>query len=141
MTVPVLRLKGMIRSFGGLIAVNNVGFELPRGELHAIIGPNGAGKTTLFNLISGMLLADRGEIYFSTARLPGLPLSHQSARNCTDTADQERIHRLSVFDNIWIAAHSRAHFLHPLRSARSYRATAEKVVKMLEELDLIAEPQ
>ena len=50
----MLRLANVSRRFGGLIAVNNVSFELRAGEIVGLIGPNGAGKTTLFNLITGL---------------------------------------------------------------------------------------
>jgi ABC-type branched-subunit amino acid transport system ATPase component len=49
---PVLELKGVGRSFGGLVAVNSVDLEVAAGSITSIIGPNGAGKTTLFNVIS-----------------------------------------------------------------------------------------
>ena len=58
----MLRLANVSRRFGGLIAVNNVSFELRAGEIVGLIGPNGAGKTTLVNLITGVHRAGAGEI-------------------------------------------------------------------------------
>ena len=51
----MLRARGVTRKFGGLVAVNSVDFEIPRGSISAIIGPNGAGKTTFFNVIAGIV--------------------------------------------------------------------------------------
>ncbi len=60
----VLRVEALSRRFGGLIAVNQVSFELAAGEILGLIGPNGAGKTTMFNLITGALRADGGQVLF-----------------------------------------------------------------------------
>ena len=69
---PVLRVSGLEKSFGGLHAVADVGFEVKDGEILGIIGPNGAGKTTLFNLLNGFLAIDGGEIVFGEQNLVGL---------------------------------------------------------------------
>ncbi|MDP9901920.1 ABC transporter ATP-binding protein [Variovorax ginsengisoli] len=61
---PLLKVEGLLRRFGGLVAVNKVSFEVGPGEIVGLIGPNGAGKTTLFNIISGHLEADEGRIEF-----------------------------------------------------------------------------
>ena len=61
------------KSFGGVRAVDGVGFSMEQGELLALIGPNGAGKSTLFNLINGQLRADRGEVLLQARSLRGLP--------------------------------------------------------------------
>ena len=61
---PLLDVEGLVRRFGGLVAVNNVGFSMKAGEILALIGPNGAGKSTLFNLITGVLRADEGRVRF-----------------------------------------------------------------------------
>jgi branched-chain amino acid transport system permease protein len=61
---PLLAIAGATRRFGGLIAVNDVSFEIGAGEILGLIGPNGAGKTTMFNLITGALAPDRGRITF-----------------------------------------------------------------------------
>ena len=65
----MLRARGITRKFGGLVAVNNVDFEIPRGSISAIIGPNGAGKTTFFNVIAGIYAPTEG-----TIELDGKPL-------------------------------------------------------------------
>jgi branched-chain amino acid transport system ATP-binding protein len=69
--LPLLSVKGVTKSFGGLTAVDEVSFDVEAGEIVVIIGPNGAGKTTLFNLISGFVPPDEGEVVFEGARLAG----------------------------------------------------------------------
>ena len=59
---PILSVAGVSKRFGGLMAVNEVSFEVAKGEILAIIGPNGAGKTTLFGLISGFIRPDMGHV-------------------------------------------------------------------------------
>ena len=66
---PVLELKGVGRTFGGLVAVNSVDLEVAAGSITSIIGPNGAGKTTLFNVISGIYAPTKGNITLSGALL------------------------------------------------------------------------
>ena len=58
----ILEAKGLSKHFGGRAAVSEVDFHVDEGEILGLIGPNGAGKSTLFNLISGALPADEGEI-------------------------------------------------------------------------------
>jgi branched-chain amino acid transport system permease protein len=61
---PLLAVDGALKRFGGLVAVNQVGFEVKAGEIVGLIGPNGAGKSTIFNLITGALRCDDGKITF-----------------------------------------------------------------------------
>jgi len=70
--IPILDVRGLNRSFGGLQATKDVSFAVDEGSITALIGPNGAGKTTAFNLITNLFPADSGEIYFSGARIDGL---------------------------------------------------------------------
>jgi branched-chain amino acid transport system ATP-binding protein len=72
-SAPVLETRGLAKSFGGVQAVGGVDLAMPRGEIRALIGPNGAGKTTLFNMLTGQLRADAGEVRFKGERLSGLP--------------------------------------------------------------------
>ena len=70
---PVLATRGLSKSFGGVRAVDGVDLALPKGEICALIGPNGAGKTTFFNMLTGQLRPDKGEVSFKGERLSGLP--------------------------------------------------------------------
>ena len=67
----MLRVEGLTKRFGGLVAVNEVSFTVPPGRVMSIVGPNGAGKTTMFNLITGLLAPDRGEVFFDGRRVTG----------------------------------------------------------------------
>ncbi len=69
--MSLLRVTGLVKSFGGLRAVDNVGFEVAAGELLALIGPNGAGKSTTFNMVNGQLRADAGSIRLNGVELTG----------------------------------------------------------------------
>jgi len=62
--MPFLEIAGLCKSFGGLMAVRNVAFEVEEGEIIGLIGPNGSGKTTLLNLLTGFLKPDSGTITF-----------------------------------------------------------------------------
>jgi branched-chain amino acid transport system ATP-binding protein len=66
-SAPFFRIEGLTKRFGGLVAVNNVSFEVRRDEIVGIIGPNGAGKTTLLRLITKILKPDSGRIVFNGA--------------------------------------------------------------------------
>src|SRR5437773_12352468 len=79
MSEPVLRIEGLTKRFGGLVAVDHVSLALAPRRLHAIIGPNGAGKTTLFNLVCGFLAADGGRVFFAGSDIDGLK-PHQLSR-------------------------------------------------------------
>ncbi len=69
----ILELRDVTKSFGGLIAVDSASLAFSRGKITGLIGPNGAGKTTIFNLITGFLKPDAGEILFRGYRINGLP--------------------------------------------------------------------
>jgi branched-chain amino acid transport system ATP-binding protein len=138
LTEFILRTDGLSKSFGGLCAVNSVDFELSPGRLHAIIGPNGAGKTTFFNLITGLLTPDAGRVTFLGRDITGMKPHRISRLGLARTLQIKSVFDgLTVYDNIWVAAHSRLGFLHPLRPTTSFRATAEKVERLLAQLGLV----
>jgi len=70
---PLIRLRNIKKSFGGVVAVNDLAFDLLEGEVLGLIGPNGAGKTTIVNTITGFTRPDAGEIFFREKKLTGLP--------------------------------------------------------------------
>ena len=71
----LLEVRGLVRRFGGLIATNNLSFDVAAGELHALIGPNGAGKSTAIGLISGEQRPDAGHIRFDGTDVTALPIA------------------------------------------------------------------
>lgn len=70
---PVLKVEGLTRRFGGLVAVNEMGFTVHAGEIVGLLGPNGSGKTTAINLISGVLRPDAGRIMLDDTDIAGWP--------------------------------------------------------------------
>ncbi len=70
--MALLRVEGLRKAFGGVVAVDGVDFRVSRGELVALIGPNGAGKTTCFNMLNGQLRPDRGRVFLEDEEITGL---------------------------------------------------------------------
>ncbi|HEX7548110.1 MAG TPA: ATP-binding cassette domain-containing protein, partial [Candidatus Methylomirabilis sp.] len=103
--MSLLAALGVSKSFGGLKAVQGVGFSLAEGELLALIGPNGAGKTTLFNVISGFFRPDAGRISFAGEPLAGLRPHDICQRGMVRTFQVTRpFHRLTVLENVLVGA-------------------------------------
>jgi ABC-type branched-subunit amino acid transport system ATPase component len=75
---PVLQVKDLTRKFGGIVAVDGVGFDLKPNEILGIIGPNGAGKTTVFDMISGLLAVNRGSIVFKGSDITRWPAARRA---------------------------------------------------------------
>jgi len=140
---PVLTAAGLTRRFGGVTAVDQVGFTVAPASIRAVIGPNGAGKTTLLDLITGFTRPDAGTVEFlghdvlrlAPHRLPGIGLmrTFQSAR---------LVPRLTARENVMLGAHhlTRARFLADglrlPRARREQRALAERADAVLDFLDL-----
>ena len=104
----LLEVEDLAKHFGALAAVDGVSLAVPRGELRSIIGPNGAGKTTLFNVLTGLLPADRGQARFCAAAITGL-LPHQIVAAGVSRSFQiiSIFHALTVFENVRIAAQAK----------------------------------
>ena len=104
--MKLLSVRSISKRFGGLQAVDNVSFDVPRGAIKALIGPNGAGKTTLFNLLSGFLRPDRGSVVFDGAEVLGLMPHQIAARGMARTFQQIRLFpKMTVLDNILVGRH------------------------------------
>ena len=97
----ILQLESLSKSFGGLLAVNDLSFSVRGGSITSLIGGNGAGKTTVFNLITGNLRADSGRILFRERRIDGQP-PHRIAQAGIARSFQELrlFNRLTALDNI-----------------------------------------
>jgi branched-chain amino acid transport system ATP-binding protein len=102
---PIISARGVTRRFGGLVALDSVDFEVPRGIVQAIIGPNGSGKTTLLNALSGASHADAGSITIAGQEIFRLK-PHRIARlGLARTFQNIRIFgNLSVIENVKVAA-------------------------------------
>jgi branched-chain amino acid transport system ATP-binding protein len=134
-----LRTVGLKKHFGGVLAVNGVNLTVPAGDLRAIIGPNGAGKTTLFNLITGDLAHDSGQIYVGGEEVSGLSPPDLCRRGLGRTFQVTSIfRRLSTFENVQTAllTHHRRHY-NILRPAR--RLYREATIRLLERVGLAAQ--
>src|SRR3546814_8728096 len=75
MSQSLLRVQGLTRKFGGLVAVRDLSFNVNQGEIVGLIGPNGAGKTTAFNLITGTIRPSSGRVQFQNEDITGGPPS------------------------------------------------------------------
>jgi branched-chain amino acid transport system permease protein len=103
---PMLQLDGVVRTFGGLRAVDGVSLKVAEGAIHGIIGPNGAGKTTLFNVINGFLPPDVGSIMFAGADLTGLRPHRVCRRGIGRTFQVVRAFpRMTVLQNVMVGAY------------------------------------
>ena len=107
---PLLEVRGAQKQFGGLVAVNSLSFEMGSGEILGLIGPNGAGKSTMFNLITGVLRADDGEIHFRGKRIDRCSSREIARRGICRTFQQVNlIATMSVLENAALGAHLRGH--------------------------------
>jgi branched-chain amino acid transport system ATP-binding protein len=106
--MTLLETKRLTREFGGLTAVDNVDFALPQGQVHALIGPNGAGKSTFVGMVSGRIAASRGEVWFDSQNITGLPAHTRIRRGMAYTFQITAVYvRLSLLDNIALALRNR----------------------------------
>ena len=104
----LLRTEKLKKTFGGLIAVNEIDFSLDAGKIAAIIGPNGSGKTTFFNVISGILPASGGKILFNDQDVTTRKAHEMTALGMARTFQNIRLWKTqTVFDNVLIAKHMR----------------------------------
>ena len=108
----VLQVSGARKEFGGLVAVNDMQFDVRAGEIMGLIGPNGAGKSTMFNLVTGVLPVTRGEISFRSdgrlQRIDGLASRDIVRRGIARTFQHVRLMpTMSVLENVAIGAHLR----------------------------------
>lgn len=138
MVDAVLDVKSLVKKFGGVIATDNLSFDIQEGEIHAVIGPNGAGKTTLVAQVSGMLRPDSGEILFN-----GRDISHEPAPVRSHLGLARSFQITSVFkpftvrENVALAIQAhRGHSFKFWRPAHSDVELTRPAQKILDEIGL-----
>jgi ABC-type branched-subunit amino acid transport system ATPase component len=135
----LLEVRGLVKRFGGVVAVNGLDMTVERGHIHALIGPNGSGKTTSLNVISGLYRADGGSVRFDGHELAGCAPYEIAKLGVARTFQNIRLFgRLSVLENVKIGAHVHTHTnlagaLWPFgATAREENETRRKSLELLE---------
>jgi len=146
--MALLELKNISKRFGGLQAVKDVSFTVQQNCIKAVIGPNGAGKTTLFNLVSGFLAPDSGEILYRDAPIQGIYPHEIAARGLSRTFQHIRLFaHMTALENVMVGCHvrSRAGFIAGMlnlpftwREEKEIRAKSLKLLAFLDIADLAA---
>ena len=104
----LLEVRGLVRRFGGLNAVDGVDLDVQAGEILSVIGPNGAGKTTLFNVVTGLYMADEGSVTFDGHNLVGLQPNQICALGIARTFQTVRLFpNMTVLENTMVGQHCR----------------------------------
>ena len=123
--MPVLETKGLMKSFGGLPAVNKIDLVVNEGEIVGLIGPNGAGKTTAFNLMSGYFKPTGGKIYFRGENITGLKMSEVAKKGLVRTFQHSTLFtNMTVMENMIVALnlHNRVNFFADMFNTSSARS-------------------
>ncbi|HJZ32818.1 MAG TPA: ABC transporter ATP-binding protein [Hyphomicrobiaceae bacterium] len=136
------KVEGISLQFGGLTAVDNVSFEIKRGEIFTIIGPNGAGKTSIFNLISRLYDPSQGHVYFADRDITALPAHSIAKMGIARTFQNiELFENATLLANLLVGRHCHSAtrlwqelmFLPGVRAAeRVHRAKVEEVIDLLD---------
>jgi branched-chain amino acid transport system ATP-binding protein len=104
---PLLQINGLSKNFGGVLAVDDVSFNIYPGEIVALIGPNGAGKTTVFNLITGVFPQSSGVVTFNNINLQGLKANKIAQLGIARTFQNlQMFSQMSVLENVMVGAHN-----------------------------------
>ncbi len=134
----LLEVRNIVKSFGGLRALQDVSLSVAKGEIRAVIGPNGAGKSTLFNVMTGLLKPDTGDVVFEGEPITGMP-PHRIIRKGIGRSFQitNIFPRMSVFENVQVAlfSHHRTGN-NPFSLARKSTRVGEEVLALLDQVGL-----
>jgi ABC-type branched-subunit amino acid transport system ATPase component len=139
--MALLEVRGLVKHFLGVTAVDRVDLAVEPGELVSLIGPNGSGKTTLFNCVTGYLAADGGRVLFRGHDLTGAPPHRVARLGVARTFQQVSVFpRLSALENllVFLQQHQEEHLLARLvRTRRVRRLEAEAIERARRLLDLV----
>ena len=141
--MSLLAVQRLSKHFGGLVAVNNVSFNVEEGSVVGLIGPNGAGKTTIFNLITSIYPANSGTIAFDGKNILGLPTHRIVAMGVARTYQSIRLFQnLPVLENVLAGCHCRMKtgvfggMLHTWRQRREEQRALDETIQVLEFIGL-----
>ncbi len=124
MADPLLRVDGLSKRFGGVVASDTITFDVPAGELHAVIGPNGAGKTTLISQLAGEIISDAGQVCFGGTDITALPTYRRSQLGLARSFQITSLFLdFTALDNVALAV--QAHSGHSFRFWRAAGREAE----------------
>lgn len=124
--MSLLEIRNVIKTFGGLVALNGMNVVIEQGKIYGLIGPNGAGKTTLFNIVSGFYKPDSGDIFFVGRNVTHLESHELCAKGLARTFQIPKMFpEMSVIDNVLIGA------LRRTRAVKPARSEAEEIVSFL----------
>ena len=102
----ILGVRGLVKSFGGLKAINDVSFDAAAHQVTALIGPNGAGKTTVFNLITNIMSRDAGQVVFAGRNLAGLSAVKIASLGLIRTFQSARVFSgMTAIENVMVGGH------------------------------------
>ena len=134
--MPLLQISGLVKDFGGVRAIDDLELHVDEGQIVSVIGPNGAGKTTLFNMITGMIAADKGLIEFDGRRIVGLRPSQILKLGCARTFQSVRLFpEMTVRENVMVSRHcrTRSGVLSAILRTPAFRREEEETRKRAEE--------
>jgi branched-chain amino acid transport system ATP-binding protein len=138
-TAPLLHTEQLRKEFGGLVAVDNVTFDVPRASIVSLIGPNGAGKTTFFNMLTGVYKPTAGLVFFDGDDMTGRPPHASTQRGIGRTFQNIRLFQnMTALENVLVGMHVRLKgnlFEAILRTPRVKREEREARVRARELLD------
>ncbi|MFV0350454.1 MAG: ABC transporter ATP-binding protein, partial [Halodesulfovibrio sp.] len=133
------QLKDLTKTFGGLVAVNDVSFNVEQGSIVGLIGPNGAGKTTVFNLITGNYIPDTGQVLFDGKDLVGMRTHRIVQHGIARTFQTIRLFQnMSSLENVLSGCHCRMHsgvfsaMFRPPTQKREERLAVERAMSELQ---------
>jgi branched-chain amino acid transport system ATP-binding protein len=133
---PLLRLEGISKRFGGLVAVGEVSLAVEAGSICSLIGPNGAGKTTLFNLISAVLRPTSGRILFEERDISRLPTHALARLGIARTFQNLAVFKHeTVVENLLVGMHAHLR-ADPISAAVFWSRARERIEEITEFLEI-----
>jgi branched-chain amino acid transport system ATP-binding protein len=138
--VSILRTVGLTKDFIGIRAINKLDITIEKGAIHGLIGPNGAGKTTFLNLVTGLLPATEGNVYFESTEITGIPSYAITKIGIGRTFQKALVmDRMNVLENVMSGLHCRTkadflgtYFRPPFRPSKQEERMKQRALELLQ---------